>query len=451
MIVDIVDSILVSNSNRLDSHFFISKGNSVLANLAKSKENGLASELLGVLAKSIWSPNRFRRSYANDKAHAVPYLRPYDVFNYFPEAADWLIPSQVKNINTYRVSPGMILQTCSGRNLGPAVMVDTYLSRFLLSDDIMRIEIDDINTRNYILAYLNSNTGRQLLRKNKTGSVIDHISDSQISSLEVVFINNDSLQQVSELMNLAVYTREQSRITLSDLLRKYEDKLPKYCSQQTNLKGWEIRSDILSGRIDAAFYSPIVNKTRDLLLQIGGIRLGDIANVIKPGGRIKLRYVSKENGTPLLSGSQLLQTYPINLQFISKKSLSKFNDYVLHSNTIAYPADGRAEEGLGTPIYITDDRSNWLASGHIGRIIPKEGVDIGWLFLALKTSQAQMQIKSKASGSVVDSTFPNDMEDIILPPSLGENYQEVIALWENFAKAQAMEENAISIIDKILL
>jgi hypothetical protein len=99
---------------------------------------------------------------------------------------------------------------------------------------------------------------------------------------------------------------------------------------------------------------------------------------------------------------------------------------------------------------ITAGRDGWLASGHIGRVVPKKAEDTGWLFLALKTSHAQIQLKARASGSVVDSTFPHDMQEVILPPALDVNGEKVLKIWHDFDEAQALEANASAMIDKAL-
>jgi len=120
--------------------------------------------------------------------------------------------------------------------------------------------------------------------------------------------------------------------------------------------------------------------------------------------------------------------------------------YKLHDKWIAYQADGRAEEDLGNPVIINKDREGWLASGHIGRVIPKTNTDVGWLFLALKSRHSQIQLKARASGSVVDSIFPNDMESVGLP-SFTVDGKSVIETWDTFAESQVLEDKASSLID----
>ena len=81
---------------------------------------------------------------------------------------------------------------------------------------------------------------------------------------------------------------------------------------------------------------------------------------------------------------------------------------------------------------------------------PVSGVNAGWLFLAVRSWCAQIQIKALASGSVVDSTFPQDMESVILPPPMDTDGKAVLKMWEYFAKAQKAEDKAVAIIEEAL-
>ncbi len=99
---------------------------------------------------------------------------------------------------------------------------------------------------------------------------------------------------------------------------------------------------------------------------------------------------------------------------------------------------------------ITSDRDGWLANNHVGRIVSNEDVDPGWLYLALRSSGGQIQLKSLASGSVVDSTFPSDMESVILPPPDSVDGEAIRQAWEKFALAQRCEHHALSLVEQSL-
>jgi hypothetical protein len=134
-------------------------------------------------------------------------------------------------------------------------------------------------------------------------------------------------------------------------------------------------------------------------------------------------------------------------------SPAAFNDpdsYLVRPGWSLYMADGRSEMNLGVPAMVTSAREGWAASGHVGRVIPNDQTDAAWIWLALRTRHAAIQLKAKASGSVVDSTFPEDAETIILPPRLDTDLDAVSRAWEAFADAQRLEERAVDIFDEEL-
>jgi hypothetical protein len=172
--------------------------------------------------------------------------------------------------------------------------------------------------------------------------------------------------------------------------------------------------------------------------------------VVKPEGRYKTNYVDAEHGLPILSGGQLLESRPINLRFIAPQALKHIARYALSPGWLAFPADGRAEEQLGEPVVVTSDRAGWLASGHVARIVPKPNISPGLLYMALRTDHAQMQIKAFACGSVVDATYPAEVETIVLPPLSDSCVLNPDALWDGFATAQRLEDEAIEMLEHAL-
>jgi hypothetical protein len=437
-------------SGRLDSGYYLSAGRLAAASLLSARESGLVFKKLGQPdgIGEIWQPDRFKRAYAAPNEDALPYLRPYDVFGYLPVAADFLSIRRNRGIDTYRLKSGMILQSCSGRNLGPAVIVDHYLEQFIIGDDMLRIEIPDDALRYYVLAFLKTSVAQQLLRQGKTGSVIDHISEEHVAGLQIPLLETEYFNMVSEWMTKAVHLQERSRLTLAEVQSEYEAALPPIESSGTRERGWTLRAANLTGRLDAASYDPLVVAVRKALTRAGGRRVSEVATVLKPPGRYKTIYVSAQHGSPIVSGTQLLQHTLINLQYLAHHALRKRDAYALRSGWIAYQADGRAEEALGLPVMVTPDREGWLASGHVGRVIANNDVNRGWLYAALRTPQAQLQLKALASGSVVDATFPSDMESVVLPPKIARiEWDRVSQAWDDFAQVADIENKAIHLLE----
>jgi hypothetical protein len=413
--------------------------------LAIAEAGGVELRPMADLAK-VWMPSRLRKTYAARGESGVPYLRAYDIFDYIPQAADVLSPARSENLVELRSEPETILQTRSGRNLGPAVMVDPHLASFALSDDLIRIEIEDWDERYYTLAFLCTPTGQALLRRDKTGSVIDHLSVGLVEQVTVPFLDDDTRALAAAHMAAAVVLRSEARSLIASAVSDLAGSLPQVGRVEHAKAGWIVSARQLGTRVDAAYHDRYVAELRSALLAIGGQRLGDVADVIKPGGRYKTFYVESDHGHPLLSGRQLLQFQPINLRHISTRSVDP-NRYQLEQGWLAIQADGRSEERLGVPVMIEPGRAGWLASGHVGRVVPRDGVDPGWLFAAVAIEHVQAQIKALACGSVVDALYETDLREVVLPPLGGVDGSAVARAWTRFTEATEAETVARQAIE----
>lgn len=439
MRIAILGSSLARRSGRLDpKHLF-----------ASSHDDGSTAgphRRLGDIAR-LWGPSRFKRVYATADEERVPYLRPYDIFDYLPGPADWLSRSRSVNLDELTVVPGTILQTCSGRNLGPAVLADSYLAAFAFSHDLVRIEIDDPVSRLATLAYLRTRAGRGAIARDRAGSVIDHLTPAQLAAIPVPELA--SAEHIAELVARAGRLRDLARRRLRALVDKAEAAVP--LPMGTPLRdGWSASSARLAGRLDAAFHNPFVVDVRERLRSAGASAVADLASVEKPGGRYSPRYVAPEYGEPLLSGRQILQWFPIAMKHVAAISFRDVEAYRLRPGTVVYQADGRAEEGLGTPGVVTAGRAGWLASGHVGRIVTRPERRWGAVYLGLASRHGQVQIRAAASGSVVDSTFPDDMSAVLLPPVTAAMAASAERAWAAIAAADELEHRATEMCEASL-
>lgn len=432
---------------RLDTKYFLSQSIEEKDWPLRARAAGFKFVRISAIGKA-WAPKRFKRAYAVAGETSVPYLRPHDVFYYLPQPADLLSRQRSENLESYQLHKGTILQTCSGRNLGPAVMVDAWLERFVLSHDMIRVDVTSERLRYYVLAYLKSVIGQKYLRRDKTGSVIDHVTEDHIGQQEIPLPSDSVVDNVAKRMKAAIDLRERARQQLANELENYAVTLPQL-RDKTGFRVWTAKAKDFEGRLDAAYYDPDVRSIRKRLRANGGIPVSEVAKVVMLG-RYKRLYSDAEHGRRIVSGAQLLQSSPIHVQYILPESFDDVGAFELQEGWIAYPSDGRAEEALGTPVIVTRDKAGWLASNMVGRVIPKASVDVGWLYAALKSSHCQMQLKSFASGSVVDHTYPVDMERVILPAKGGFDGTNIKKAWRMLGAAQEAEDETVHHLDQIL-
>lgn len=434
--------------NRIDARYFSAPAVRIRSVLAGSSEVELRTVGGANGYASIFAPSRFKRTYAAPGEEFVPYLRPYDVFEFLPPEADRLSVQRTENLETYLIKADDLLLTCSGRNLGPLTHADAYLERFALSHDMIRMSIEAETDRYYTLAFLRSRAGQHLLRGDLNGSVIDHITVDQVAAIQIPFIKPIQ-EKVAALYRDATKLRERARLILHAAVEEINREFPD-SPESPYRDGWTLRANQLGTRLDAAFHSRHVDNLQSRLHDSGGVLLSEVADVRKPGGRYKTYYVNSGQGTPLLSGRQMLQLDVIGAKNISSRSIKSDSGYEIRSGWIIFQADGRAEESLGYPSVVTEERDGWFASGHVGRIIPHDLNDTGWLWAAIASNSVQRQIESLACGSVVDALYPGDLQGVVLPPRHLVNSEQVNQAWTDLGRAAKEAEHATRMIDDAL-
>ena len=446
MKISTVNRAELSNRCRIDSSYYLSEGNIAIRLVNAALNRSPRHVHLGDKDMvTVWQPNRNILVYAGDGEESVPYLQPYDILEFLPEPRAQLSSHQ-NPVDKLKVPAGTILQTCSGRNLGPLVISDQYLESFVFGSDLMRITIDDPDTRYYVYAFLNTWVGQALLHSSKTGSVIDHLSADDIRDLRIPIFSEDVFNAVAKLMKKSCEIYSQARMELVRCKEEFCSAIDVHKTRVPLRDGWSVSfRNIFAGngtRIDAAYYDWSTREATENLRAVGGVPLSEVAKTHKPGGRNKTNYVEKEHGLPTLSGRQLLQNQPVGLKYLPKSAAERYSSFKLQKNWIAYPADGRVEGRLGTPVIITASRDGWFASGHVGRIEALPGTHPGYLYLAFSHPIVQAQLTSVACGSVVDAVYPEDVEKFILPPQIDFNYSRVTTAWEMIDNADSLKEEA---------
>jgi hypothetical protein len=448
LIVSTVRSRSVGAYDRLDAHYFTSAGVAAGDRLAMLEASGLPTTRLDDVAK-VWDPPRFARAYAAPQEPGMPYLRPYDVFDFMPSAADRL--SELRNSDLDRLTPatGTILQTCSGRNLGPLTITDDTLAGFALSHDMIRINVNDDRLRYWVLTFLKTATGQALLRRGRSGSVIDHITVADVAALPLPMADSDIRRDVIKLMRRGIQRAASARKELLNLVARVDAAFPTPVLTGPTREGWSQPARSIQDRLDAGFYEPRVVATRSQLATAGAQRLGDLAEAKLPV-RYKRYYVEPAHGRPILSGRQLLQFEPVNLRYVSDRSFRNPVEYEITAGTTVFGAVGRSEGRQGIPALVTANRDGWLASNDVMRLTPRQGVRPGSLWLAVATALTRLQINALSFGSVVDHMNPWDVEAILVPPIATSDAIAAEKSWSRFSSAAADIAAAVEYLETFL-
>lgn len=405
----------------------------------------------------VWFPSRFKRVYAPNPAYGTPFLRAHATFYTTPESDRVLSAPQTRGFETYLVERGWLLLACSG-TLGAVTYVTDHLAQFAVTHDLVRIVPASNEDGLYLAAYLQTDVGQTLVTHNEHGSAVPHISDKQAARIPVAVIDAGPRSRVVALMRASIEARERYTATLKNLRNDFLDvcELPPYSTfnpeyLREGVRGWGMsRDDLTSNRMDAEFFSPAHRLSRELVTKSGhGAQVGRVADLLLPG-RYKRYYVEPEFGTPILGGRHIHQWRAIGIRHISDRSFSDASTYTLTEGMLVFAADGRATEKLGEPAYVTSMWDGWKGSNHLMRVIPHPDTNPGLLYLALASPYAQVQLRSSATGSVVDALTTEIVRDVIIPMPNGRHATAIgdgcISAFEGLASARRMEDEAIQIL-----
>ncbi len=405
-------------------------------------------------------PNRMKLVTTGHPEAGPPYLRAHDAFDTRAESYRYVSKIRTKGYESYLLKEGMLLTPSSGRNLGPLAYVGKKLSRYAMTD-IVRIVPKERDLGYYLLAYLLTPTGQALIRRGRTGTTVDHLSPRDLYQIPVIWPDEGVRARIGRQIAEAETLLDEARLVLDDLERDLHAKaglpLPPVrglYEPSVGARAFGLTSRELTLRLDAEFYDPTVTSARKAVETSGAAPLGQVAE-LRLLGRYKRYYVGKEYGRPILSGSQLLQLRPVNLQYISDRSFRDPESFVLHQGWTIFTCDGRAEQALGSPAYVSSLWEGWMASNHVMRAIPKEGMPSGYLYMALRSPYVQMQLKSRATGSVIDALEPDSVEDLLVP-MLNETDRHDMGCraedaWEQIARAVRTEETAVAELEDLIV
>lgn len=425
---------------RLDAAHYRQEFAAALNRVASGKQ---ATKLIGDFARAF-VPGRVKLVTVPKKEAGAPYLRAHDAFEIRPASDRYVSKARTPDYDSLLLQEGMILTPSSGRNLGPVAFVDSYLARFAMTD-IMRIKADTIDSARYLFAFLLTPTAQALIRRGRTGTTVDHLAPTDVEGLSIPWLQTPDRNlfagEIAEAEALLGKARHDLDALLNELHEVFgiSNDLPSAnCLSRDCGDAFAVSSRQVGLRLDSASHDPTVLACAELIKAKGGEPLSKVATP-KTLSRYRRYYVDPPRGRPVLSGRQMLQLRPVNLRHISDRSFANPADFILKAGTTIFTCDGRSEDALGTPAFVMPAWDGWMASEHIMRLEAKTDIGHGFLYLALTSPWVQLQLKSRATGSVIDALEPEEIGHIMLPMLRPKERQDidrrVVSSWEMISRA----------------
>lgn len=213
---------------KLNPQGFLPELNESLQKIISLDGNGFTVKRLGdEIASQIWKGTRWPRKdliVESPSPQTVEYLTPNSIFM-GGKGRKYLDLSKCEDqrkstILGHAAREGEILITRSGTT-GRVAIVDRTLVGKILSDDLIRVWIEDPKLRALVYAFLRSQSGQDQLEKNEYGTVQQHLEPSHIADLQIPLPDDEAkldrlLQTVS--LSLQAYERSVSMSSEADQL-----------------------------------------------------------------------------------------------------------------------------------------------------------------------------------------------------------------------------------------
>jgi len=458
---------LYKGEHRLDAGYY---ADDVIAALHTVNDCRFPLSEVEYMTESIFYPTRFKRIWAS-RDQGVPFIGGTEILHLRPDPK-FISASQTVNLSSLFVEEGYILITRSG-STGRAVFANKTITSYAISEHVIRVVPLSDTLPGYLYAFLASTIGQTLINRNTFGSTVPEIEPHHIASIPVPIVPEPVQQAIHNEVVKAYAIRDEANDLLDEAdeklhrelgLPRFDESLVKYLPPppcpKTNRPGishpraFTVRASELSERLDSSYHVPAARTAVELLQKgkYASVQLENLTEDIFMPPTYKRIYVSRQHGEPILSGSNLFQIHPYDLQFISPKAFKRPSVEAYRVITGWVLVTGRGTTGKA--VLVSNGWHGWLASHNILRIVPKLATNPGYLLSFLLSRYGTVQMEAKNIGSVVDVLTPEDLATIWVPnapndiqSAIGEL---VVSAFEKKDEANAIEEAAIRRLETAL-
>ena len=415
-------SAIADGDRRLEAEVYLSNGFVVRHHIRHSK---LRVSPLGALAK-VWQPSRLKAIRVRPE-HGVPFIAATQAFDVWPTPRKWLAPSKTPGLEDYYVKPNWILVTRSGTVGNPLITYSAHIGR-VISDDLLRVEMDEPELRSYVYAFLRTWFGRAMMRGTHYGNVIKHLEVAHLEQVPVLILDrllDDTHEQVA-----SVFAARDEAYRLDMLSRtRFEEAMqdrPDLASEEgyavpaSKIFGGRRRLEGYAHSPDSRFVSQVYERNAQSV-----VALGTIAGVYLPG---RFKRIYGESGTTYLDSEPIFKINPALTKFLTPATGIDFDSYLVRRGWLLMACSGQTYGLNGQAIIANEWHEGKVITQHIIRIVPCSGeVRPGYLQTVLShPALGQPLVVSRAYGTSVPELSPEDIKQLPIP-RLGLEVEDEIA------------------------
>lgn len=342
------------------------------------------------------------------------YIRGQDIKPFVLQESSprYMAKADYLRLNKYALKESDILISVVG-TLGNACIVQKKELPAIFSCKSTAVRVDKLNPY-YLLAYLNSTYGRQLLLRKERGAIQKGLNLDDLKVLDVPQFSESFQKGIQEIATEALQTMSGGNALYFNTQQLLAGKLhfnPSTISPKGITKKSLSESFGASGRLDAEYYQPKYDDLFALLDKLPTMQLGSIVGItksIEPG-----REYYGDEGVPFIRVSDV-STMGIDAPSIKipKTTVPSIESLYPKRDTILFSKDGSV--GIA---YKMEDDVEAVTSGALLHLRVKDSTKVmpDYLTLVLNSEIVRLQAERDASGAIIQHWKPSDIAKVVIP------------------------------------
>ncbi len=444
MNVDSINIKAIKATNlRVDASYHLSEGQEV-----KRIINSCPYEMLTIkdVSSDIFIGGRAKRVYVTKKEHGIPFLSSSDILQADLENVKLASKKYTPNLEQMKLKKGWTLITRSG-TIGNCAFANAKHAQKLASEHVIRVYPNNILRQGLIYAYLTSKYGHSLLTQGTFGAVIQHIEPAFVGSLPIPNFPESFQIEIDKLIQESAKLREEATDALDDAVLYFD----------TKFKIEDDMQNFFTKRVkDLSFSFASYNNNLEVNSFINqysndSIKLKDITSKVFAPPLFKHIYLSKDNGYPFMTGSELTKFNLRYYRWLSPKGVKDIRDYIVKKGTLLLYKSGTTDGGILGNVFIADEKLDGCClSDHVIRIVFNDVRMAYWAFAFFRSKGAKKMLLRLATGTMIPFITPERIAETLIP-SPDENFERIVSLIEKYvdfnSRSKFLEEEAISMVE----
>jgi type I restriction enzyme S subunit len=380
------------------------------------KKEGLAS-----LCSRVFKGDIFKSVLVDSAAYGAPYASANELVRIDVPRRRFIADSQREDWADLLLQPRTTLVTCSGMNLGEAILVHDDMADLVGSPDLIRVIPDERRIRpEYLFAFFKSRFGWASIRQFIYGTSIRHVSPDDLLKIEVprlaAGVEDDIADKVADAAKMRVAAARDLTAAidavdaaLAETLESVSDRVAAVVRRH------ELSSEI---RLDAFHFNPTgiaaaraVNRYR-----AGSTSLKDACERIFDVPPFKHIYVAESVGIPFYTSAELFLRDRTPSKHLSRTETKGLPLYILQKGWLLLARSGQIGGVIGRLCLADSFLDGKTTSDHIIRLVPKPEWGAGFLWACLSSERIGYPVILRtAAGASVPALWPEYLESVPIP------------------------------------